>query len=189
MTAERGTATRPKGADKAARARWRSAYRKQQRVIAELERKHSLLELEIWPVLTDDERFEGFGLLSRTDAEHFFETLSSPDQFDILTALPDTERRSWMRLLAPDDAADLVQEAPEDDRESLLALLDAPTRKEVVALMAYAEDDAGGLMNPRYARLRPEMNVDEAISHGSTANTRAPRIASRRDRVMAATRA
>jgi Mg/Co/Ni transporter MgtE len=29
----------------------------------------------------------------------------------------------------------------------------------------YAEDDAGGLMNPRFARLRPEMSIDEAISY------------------------
>jgi magnesium transporter len=120
---------------------------------------------EIWPVLSDEERFDGFRLLPRTDAEQFFETLSSSDQFDILTALPESGRRSWMRLLPPDDAADLVQEAPDEERESFLALLDAPTRKEVVALMAYAEDDAGGLMNPRYARLRPEMNVDEAINY------------------------
>jgi magnesium transporter len=32
-------------------------------------------------------------------------------------------------------------------------------------LLAYAEDAAGGLMNPRYARVRPEMSVDEAISY------------------------
>jgi magnesium transporter len=31
--------------------------------------------------------------------------------------------------------------------------------------MAYAEDEAGGLMSPRYARLRPAMRVDEAISY------------------------
>ena len=43
---------------------------------------------------------------------------------------------------------------------------DDPTgRREVVALLAYAEDEAGGLMNPRYARLRPDMSVDEAISY------------------------
>src|SRR5207249_8451414 len=55
--------------------------------------------------------------------------------------------------------------APEGERETLLHLLDEPTRKEVSALLAYAEDDAGGLMNPRYARLRPEMSVDEAITY------------------------
>ena len=70
-----------------------------------------------------------------------------------------------MRLLPPDDAADVVQAAPTEERDGLLALLDEPTRKEVTALLAYAEDDAGGLMNPRYARLRPEMTVDEAISY------------------------
>jgi len=35
----------------------------------------------------------------------------------------------------------------------------------VSGLLAYAEDDAGGLMNPRYARVRPEMSVDEAITY------------------------
>jgi len=43
--------------------------------------------------------------------------------------------------------------------------LDEPTRKEVNGLLAFAEDQAGGLMNPRYARLRPDMSVDEAISY------------------------
>lgn len=70
-----------------------------------------------------------------------------------------------MRLLAPDDAADLVQLAPESKQTQLLDLLDTSTRQEVTALLAYKEDQAGGLMSPRFARLRPEMTVDEAISY------------------------
>jgi magnesium transporter len=70
-----------------------------------------------------------------------------------------------MRLLAPDDAADVIQEAPQKEHAGLLALLDDATRTEVTALLAYAEDQAGGLMNPRYARVRLEMSVDEAISY------------------------
>ena len=50
-------------------------------------------------------------------------------------------------------------------REALLALLDEQTRREVLALLAYAEDDAGGLMNPRYTRVRADVSVDEAISY------------------------
>ena len=38
-------------------------------------------------------------------------------------------------------------------------------RREVTALLAYKEDAAGGLMSPRFARLRPDMTVDEAISY------------------------
>jgi len=32
-------------------------------------------------------------------------------------------------------------------------------------LLAYKEDAAGGLMNPRFARVRPDMTADEAISY------------------------
>jgi magnesium transporter len=70
-----------------------------------------------------------------------------------------------MRLLAPDDAADVIQEAPVEEREVLLALLDDATRREVKGLLDYAEDDAGGLMNTRYSRLRADMTVGEAISY------------------------
>jgi magnesium transporter len=70
-----------------------------------------------------------------------------------------------MRLLAPDDAADLIQEAPLEERENLLALLDDSVRREVKGLLDYAEDEAGGLMNTRYSRLRVEMTVDEAIAY------------------------
>ena len=70
-----------------------------------------------------------------------------------------------MRLLAPDDAADLIQEAAAEARAELLALLDEGTQREVKGLLDYAEDDAGGLMNTRYSRLRPDMTVGEAISY------------------------
>lgn len=119
---------------------------------------------DAWHVLTTDERGEGFRLLPRDVAEDFFFTLSPADQADIIRGLPAAERRSWMRFLPPDDAADVVQ-ASGDDRDNLLALLDEPTRKEVSALLAYAEDEAGGLMSPRYARVRPTVTVDEAISY------------------------
>jgi magnesium transporter len=82
-----------------------------------------------------------------------------------LDALPEGERRLYIRLLAPDDAADLIQESSINGRESLLDLLDDATRQDARALLAYREDVAGGLMNPRFARLRPEASIDEAITY------------------------
>jgi magnesium transporter len=120
---------------------------------------------EAWPVLSTQERLEGLSLLTHAETETLFLSMHAHDQADLLVAAPLPTRRSLIRFLPPDDAADVVQEAPVEDRQSLLELLDEPTRKEVVALLAYAEDDAGGLMNPRYARLRPDMSVDEAISY------------------------
>ena len=120
---------------------------------------------EAWALLDVEDRLAGFRALERTEADEFFLSLRSRDQAELLLELPSPERRSWLRMLAPDDAADVVQEAPREDWPDLLALLDEPTRREVSALLAYAEDDAGGLMSPRYARTRPEMTIDEAIAY------------------------
>jgi magnesium transporter len=120
---------------------------------------------DAWPILTRADRQHSFTLLDHAGAEEFFLSASSRDQHEILFGLPAADRRTWLRLLAPDDAADLVQQAPRGERDALLALLDDPTRHEVAGLLAYAEDNAGGLMNPRYARLRLDMTVDEAVAY------------------------
>ncbi len=120
---------------------------------------------EVWPFLTPAERVEGLRVLDRPSAEEFFLAAGAHEQADLLLAFREAERRSWMRLLAPDDAADVIQEAPADARPGILALLDDASRREVQALLAHAEDEAGGLMSPRFARVRPEMSADEAIAY------------------------
>jgi magnesium transporter len=120
---------------------------------------------EVWGMLSPDDRLAGFRLLDPGEADEFFFDLSARDQCELLMGLTIPQRRLWLRTLAPDDAADCVQEADEEERAGLLALLDEPTRREVSALLAYEEDDAGGLMSSRFARVRPEMTIDEAISY------------------------
>lgn len=120
---------------------------------------------DAWPFLDAEERLEGFRLLAPEEAERFFTSLDAREECSLLASFTPTERQLWMRQLEPDDAADVVQAAPAEQREALLGALDATARREVAALMAYAEDAAGGLMSPRYVRLRPEMTVDEAIAY------------------------
>jgi magnesium transporter len=120
---------------------------------------------DAWPALSRDERLESFKLVPHVTADEFFQSLSAHEQAELIVSLPPRERRTWIRLLAPDDAADLIQATPPESRGQLLAELDEPTRREVQALMAYAEDEAGGLMNPRFVRVRPEMSIDEALSY------------------------
>lgn len=118
-----------------------------------------------WSHLNTEKRKAKFNSLNRTEAEELFLNLNAPDQCELIEDLANLEIRSWLRLLAPDDAADLLQEVSSDRKEELLSLLDPQTKREVSALLAYAEDAAGGLMNSRFIRLRPNMNVDEAISY------------------------
>ena len=120
---------------------------------------------DAWPMLPPDDRITGFRLLGREDAEDFFARLAGEDQLQLLLEMPGGQRRSWMRLLEPDDAADVIQAADEEHRAELLGFLEDRMREEVIALLAYAEDDAGGLMSTRFVRVRPDMTVDEAIRY------------------------
>lgn len=125
----------------------------------------SEISLDNWSSLTPEEQVIAFQKLPYSEADDFFLALSARDQAALILALPSSERRLWMRLLPPDDATDLIQETPEEERHTLLSLLDEYTRREVLALLAYKEDEAGGLMSPRFARLRPDMTIDEAITY------------------------
>jgi magnesium transporter len=120
---------------------------------------------EIWSILSLEERVQGFRVLPREEAENLLFSLTDSDLTGLVLALKPSDRRYWVRLLPPDDIADLIQNAPSEEKEALLGLLDERARHEVNALLAYSEDEAGGLMNPRYARVRPDMTIDEAVSY------------------------
>jgi len=120
---------------------------------------------DAWPLLTPRDRAAALQLFPHDVIEDLFLALTADEQRQFLEALPSKDQRSWIRLLPPDDVADLIQAADNWEQAEWLALLDDRTRKEVTVLLAYAEDQAGGLMNPRFARLRPDMSVDEAIKY------------------------
>ncbi len=120
---------------------------------------------EKWVSLNIDQRRKKFKSLPRSDAEELFLNFDPKEQAELILNLPNLERRSWLRLLAPDDAADLIQEFPQVAREELLDLLDEDTKQDVLALLVYAEDEAGGLMNPRFVRLKPDISVDVAVRY------------------------
>lgn len=119
----------------------------------------------IWSILSADERLDGFRLLDRIGAEELLLSLASSDQAQLILSLPETEERTWIRYLPPDDVTDVIQHAPIKERNRLMSLIDDATRHQVFALLAYAEDEAGGLMSPLFVRLRPEMTAEEAISY------------------------
>jgi magnesium transporter len=106
-----------------------------------------------------------FNALDPAEQQGLFLHLKASEQVELLMAMPVAERKIWMRVLDPDDAIDVVQGVPLAERAGLLDLLDTVSRNEVTALLAYGEDSAGGLMSPRYVRVRPEMTAAEATNY------------------------
>lgn len=123
-----------------------------------------LLQQE-WAGLNREERITKFKNLDRELAEDLFLSLSSHDQSEILCDLPAGQRRSWIRMLPLDDTADVIQKLPEEFKSICFDLLDPDTKTQVRGLLAYAADDAGGLMTPHFIRLRPDLEVEVAIRY------------------------
>lgn len=121
--------------------------------------------VELWPTLTANERKTYFFSLEKSLGEELFLSLSAPDQKELLLGLSNEQVKSWIRFLPPDDAADFIQHHPEEQRKNILSFLDTKRQHEVLGLLAYAEDAAGGLMTSEYIRLRPDMSVTEAIGY------------------------
>lgn len=118
-----------------------------------------------WPVMSVEERLDAIDALATREANRFFLSLPPADQAALITASPPEQGNTWLRLLPPDDAADLLQSVDPAVRQQLLAKLDPSARSEVTALLAFAADRAGGLMSPRFARLRAEATVGEALHY------------------------
>jgi magnesium transporter len=119
---------------------------------------------EDWVRLSPEARCSWLRGLEQHQSHELFLHLTTHEQLSLLQALPESERHIWLRLLPPDDLADLLQAAG-SSRSSLASLLDEATRLQVAALLAYKEDLAGGLMSPRFIRVRPELTADEAIAY------------------------
>ena len=120
---------------------------------------------EEWPHLASADRVSRFRGLSSDDQEDYILSLAGRDMAQLFEEFNRAERRLWIRFLAPDDATDLIQELPEELRAEALNLVDETGRREIIALLSYREDEAGGLMSPRFARVRPDMLVAEAIRY------------------------
>jgi magnesium transporter len=132
----------------------------------EIETRLSVDELrDTWDELSREERLQRFNQLLAAEAQEFFSELGASDQAQLLENMKSSEQRLWTRLLAPDDAADVIQDLPPLMRQQFLLMLDPTVRSEVAALLAYKEDVAGGLMSPRFVRVRPDMTVTEAIAY------------------------
>ncbi len=103
--------------------------------------------------------------LERQKSEELFFSLDLIEKVYLIETLGDLDKRWLLRILPPDDVADILQNLSDRVKKIALELLDEHTRLEVIALLAYKEDEAGGLMNPEFLRLRPDLQIGSALSY------------------------
>ncbi len=115
---------------------------------------------------------EIFEELDIAEATYIFKVLDSEKTAEILLELEDDVREKILKGLSPkeiaeeldeldtDDAADIIAELPESKKEEVISELeDVEHAKDIVDLLRYDEDTAGGLMGKELVKVNENWNV------------------------------
>ncbi|MDH3272758.1 MAG: magnesium transporter [Gemmatimonadota bacterium] len=107
------------------------------------------------------------GLISILPTEQASETLAEMEQgehrSDLLAALTPEKGAELIEELADDDAADLMGELDVAGQQRILDALPGETAEELIDLLRYDEDTAGGLMTTDLVAVRGTLNAAEAL--------------------------
>ncbi|MDE6805432.1 MAG: CBS domain-containing protein, partial [Muribaculaceae bacterium] len=115
--------------------------------------------------------------LNLRDAEWVFNLLDDKEkQAEVLMELDEEDRRKllsgmdpeqighFIDLLDTDDAVDLIQELDEEDRDEVIQHIDDMEQAgDIVDLLQYDEDTAGGLMGTEMIEVNENMSMPECI--------------------------
>lgn len=115
---------------------------------------------------------EIMGDLDDSEAIYIFHILDSEKTAEILLELDEEVREKILRELSPkeiaeeldelstDDAADIIAELPQERKEEVISeLVDVEHAKDIVDLLRYDEDSAGGLMGKELVKVNENWNV------------------------------
>lgn len=119
---------------------------------------------EGWYELSDEESLRLFLALNQEIRGELMAELSSSDQRNLVAALSEQATKDILELMDPDDLVDLIQTVSPQVRSEVLDLLSDKARAEVEFLLRFDDDDAAGLMTTKYAVIRAEKTVNQAMA-------------------------
>lgn len=114
--------------------------------------------------------------LDLKQAEFLFKLLDEDTAADVLMELDEDDRKKLLagmdaeevarRIdhLDTDDAVDVIQELDEDERDKILSHIDDVEQAgDIIDLLKYDEDTAGGLMGTEYIEVNENMSMPECL--------------------------
>ena len=101
--------------------------------------------------------------LAPAEAAEVLEEIHTELAADILEELPPADAAHVLEAMDPSDAADLLAELEPERRAQLIEQMEDQVAKEVLQLLAYPPDSAGGLMTTDIAALPIGLTAGEAI--------------------------
>lgn len=90
--------------------------------------------------------------------------LSYLQQEKLILGLSEQGKKNLFGTLEPDDLVDIIQAVGKDVRDSVWKNLSDEAKREMLFLLRFDEDDAAGLMTPRFLAIQSTVSVAQAIS-------------------------
>ncbi len=122
--------------------------------------------------LPDDEAIELFRQFTPVQAASIVAELETADAANFLEALPDDRVAACIELLPRTVATDLIGAFPEERRAPILAALPPDKAAAVSALLRYAPESAGGIMDTRFVAIRADETTEESLARVRAAPVR-----------------
>ncbi len=119
--------------------------------------------IENWDTLTQDEGIHIFKSLNLEMKVDLINSLTYKEQELLLQALNVENIRQLLNEMEPDDLVDFIQSVSHEVRKSVWDNLSPEAKKETLFLLKFDEDDAAGLMTPRYIAIKPSITVAQAL--------------------------
>ena len=130
----------------------------------ELEGLHPADIAELYQNLNLKEAEFLYDLLDEDTAADVLMELDEDDRRNLLRDMPAEEIASHIDHLDTDDAVDIIQELDEEDREEILSHIDDVEQAgDIIDLLKYDEDTAGGIMGKEMIVVNQEWSMPECI--------------------------
>jgi len=119
--------------------------------------------IDLYSLLDDDESLRMFLHLDLEQKVDLVSNISEPEQERLIRQLPIENIRTVFEEMDPDDLADVIQAVSPEARSAVWNELSEEAKQETQFLLRFDEDDAAGLMTPRYLAVRPNLTVGQTI--------------------------
>lgn len=119
--------------------------------------------IDLYTSLDDDESVRMFLHLDLEQKVDLVSNISEPEQERLIRQLPIDNIRTIFEEMDPDDLVDVIQAVSPEARSAVWNELSAEAKQETQFLLRFDEDDAAGLMTPRYLAVRPDVTVGQTI--------------------------
>ncbi len=122
---------------------------------------------DIAQILAQLDQLHGQEVLAELDDEAAADVLGETDeelQVALIKGLDAERAADILEEMEPDEAADLLGDLEPERAQDLLSRMEADEVEDVRALLAYADESAGGLMTTAFATVPPHVTAAEAIA-------------------------